>query len=172
MPHFKTNLWNKMLFFANPKIYITLVPERVNMLFFELPFVFTKKKKKKPGVTYSSSSLPFLNYFWSFHSEVKHQRFPPLFRTRESKEEKYLHIRPLKIMNSPTWSIMLGSTNRFWLCFTELPNVWLFQLFAEDAIFLAFLGKQIQCDTITPRCSAWIQCLFGLLFFSFLNKLQ
>lgn len=160
-----------MLFFANPKIYITLVPERVNMLFFELPFVFTKKKKKL-GVTYSSSSLPFLNYFWSFHFEVKHQRFPPLFRTRESKEEKYLHIRPLKIMNSPTWSITLGSTNRFWLCFAELPNVWLFQLFAEDAIFLAFLGKQMQCDTITPRCSAWIQCLFGLLFFSFLNKLQ
>lgn len=49
-----------MLFFANPKIYITLVPERVNMLFFELPFVFTKKKKKSLGWPTVQVLFPFL----------------------------------------------------------------------------------------------------------------
>lgn len=142
MPHFKTNLWNKMLFFANPKIYITLVPERVNMLFFELPFVFTKKKKKKPGVTYSSSSLPFLNYFWSFHSEVKHQRFPPLFRTRESKEEKYLHVRPLKIMNCPTWSITLEVQIDFG-CVLQSSQMCDFSSFLQKMpFFLLFSGSR------------------------------
>lgn len=137
-----------------------------------MSFLLFLLKKKKLGVTYSSGSLPFLNYFWSFHFEVKQQRFHPPFRMWESKEEKYLYIRPLKIMNSPIWSTTLGITNRLWLCFTELPNMWLFQLFAEDAIFLVFLRKRMQCDTIPPRCSVWMQRLFGLLFFSFLNKLQ
>lgn len=148
------------------------------MFLFELPaFVFIKRRTIEwptVQVLFSFSSISEVLFpFWSETS-----KFLPPFLTdkRMSKKNKrcwYLHTRPLKIMNSCSVLsrfITLESTSRFCLCFTDLPNVWLFQLSAEDAIFLAFLKEQMQCDTIVLRCPTWLQCWLASYFcFSWIN---